>query len=507
MKLDKQTSKRILLLVAISLGMVWLMLRLELLPSFISSFFNFFSPVWIGIAIAFIVNMPMRFFERKLFGKPWKKRDNIRLKIKRPVSLIIAFLVILGVLTGIVFLVVPDLTNTIVSFTQQLPGTIRDLQAWVEEQTISNPTLHDFLAGSNITINDLIQRFINWLNNTMSDIASQAFSWITSVVSSFMNFFFGLVFALYFLGQKEKLVSQVKKLAYAALPERFVDRLLQLGKLVNTVFSRFIGGQGLEALILGSLVFIGMQIFRFPYPLTISVLVIIGALIPVFGAFIAGLLGAILISVESPIQAIWFIIMLVIIQQIEGNFIYPRVVGKSVGLPSVWVLFAVTFGSKLFGFMGLLLGVPGMSVLYVLLRAWSSAKVKDKDIDPDKLSFAGEADDETPAPAETPPGEPLAESQAEADQVFQEDEPQRRRPEDRVDPNAYEYEEADENADTYENENTYENADTYEEEPTTSNPKIRRFKVNFDLDKVEQELNEEEEEARRIRESHQKRRD
>ncbi len=458
MKLDKQTSKRILLLVAISLGMVWLMLRIELLPSFIGRFFNFFSPLWIGIGIAYVINLPMRFLERKIFGKPWKQGDQLRLRIKRPVSLVFAFLIILGVLTGIVFLVLPDLTNTIVSFTQQLPGTIRDVQAWFEELTSSNPALHEFLAGSNITVNDLIQRFINWLNNTMSEIASQAFSWITGVISSFMNFFFGLVFALYFLVQKEKLGSQMKRLAYAGLPEGFVDRVLQLGKLVNSVFSRFIGGQGLEALILGALVFVGMQIFRFPYPLTISVLVIIGALIPVFGAFVAGILGAVLISVESPIQALWFIIMLIIIQQIEGNFIYPRVVGKSVGLPSVWVLFAVTFGSKLFGFMGLVFGVPGLSVIYVLLRAWSGSKVKAKAVDPHKLAYSYDE-------------EAFASS-------FEEE---------------------------VETEIEEEEEEDIEEEPPEQ-PRVRKFTANFDLDRVERELDEETEEARRIRQGQKKRR-
>ncbi len=472
MTLDTKTSKRVLVLVAISLGMVWVMLRLELLPQFVGRFFSFFGPLWVGVFIAFVVNLPMRFLERTVFGGPWAKGEGLRLKIKRPLSMLLAFLIIAGGLTAVVFMVLPDITNTIISFTQQLPQTIREVQLRLESLSDSNSPLMDFLQGSNLSINDLVQRFINWLNNTMSVIASSAFGWITGLINGFLNMFLGFVFAIYFLLQKERIGRQVKQVAYAVLPVSFVDKVAKLGQLVNTVFSRFISGQGLEACILGTLVFLGMQIFRFPYPLTISVLVILGALIPIFGAFVAGMLGASLILVRSPAQALWFIVMLIVIQGIEGNFIYPRVVGKTVGLPSIWVLFAVTFGSKLFGFLGLLLGVPAFSVIYILMRSWSSYRVEEKAVNPLKLRFqtyTANADldykDLEQAEEEKTPW--ILNDEADLGGLL-----------------------GDEKA---------EPEVTPEPQPQPS-PKVRKFTAHFDLAKVERELADEAEEARRIRE-------
>lgn len=410
MELNKNTRKWILVLVAISLGMVWVMQRLEFIPHFLGLVISFLSPLLIGVMIAFIVNMPMRWLETKVFGRIFKKSPKLR-KLSRPLSMIIAFLLVIGVVGAIIFMLVPDLVRTLISFAQQLPTAFNNLQNWIDELGTSDSELSLFLNNSNLSLQSLIMRVSNWINNTVTEIFSSAFSWITGLVNGFVNFFLGVVFAIYFLMQKERLGRQIKQVAYAALPESLVDRALQLGKLVNTVFSRFLGGQGLEALILGSLVFIFMHIFSFPYPLTISVLVAIGALIPVFGATIGGVFGALLIVVDNPIQALWFMIMLISIQQVEGNFIYPRVVGKSVGLPSVWVLLAVTFGLKLFGFFGLLIGVPLFSVFYILIRSWSWRRVKEKEIGSEKLRYntASHDPEALVKPLRRPEHEPSAE--------------------------------------------------------------------------------------------------
>lgn len=387
MELNKNTRKWILILVAITLGMIWVMQRLALIPQFISGLVAFFSPLLIGVMIAFVVNLPMRWLERCVFSKIFKGKSKKGRNPSRLLSMLASFLLVLGVISAVIFMLVPDLIRTLVTFAQQLQPAFRNFQTWLDKVGTSDSPFSSFLKSSNLSINDLIMRVTNWINNTVTEILSSAFGWLTNLLNGFLNFFIGFVLSIYFLMQKERLGRQIKQMAYAALPELFVDRVLQLGKLINTVFSRFLGGQGLEAVILGTLVFIFMNIFRFPYPLTISVLVAVGALIPVFGATIAGVLGAMLILVDSPIQALWFMIMLVSIQQVEGNFIYPRVVGKSVGLPSIWVLIAVTFGSKLFGFFGLLLGVPMFSVIYILMRAWSLRRVEEKNIPQEKLEF------------------------------------------------------------------------------------------------------------------------
>jgi predicted PurR-regulated permease PerM len=411
MKLTSETKKGILSLVAITLAMVWVMQRLDFIPRFLSSFFSFFSPLFIGAFIAFVVNLPMRSLENLLFSKKWKRGDKIRQKIRRPISMILAFLIFFGIIGSIIFLVLPDLVNTIISFGNKLPGTIKDFQDWVAKLDTNDSDFVKWLQTSSFSVNNLIQRGINWLNQATTDMASSAFVWLSSVLNRFFNTFLGLVFAIYFLLRKESIGRNMRELNYAAFPERIVDRLVQFFSLVNRVFSRFIGGSVLEALILGTLNFIGMKIFGFPYALTISVMIAVGQLIPIFGALIFGAFGTLFIFVESPIQGLAYILMLIIIQQLEGNFVYPRVVGKSVGLPSLLVFFAVTFGSKAFGFVGLLLAVPAFSVFYVLIRSWSSDRVRKKGIDENKILYGMEEADadqvmgisrEEPAPSKGP---------------------------------------------------------------------------------------------------------
>lgn len=390
MKLTSETKKGILSLVAITLAMVWLMQRLDFIPRFLSSFFSFFSPLFIGAFIAFVVNLPMRGLEKLLFSRTWKKGDTIRQKIRRPISMILAFLIFFGIIGSIIFLVLPDLVNTIISFGNKLPGTIKDFQDWVAKIDTNDSDFVKWLQTSSFSVNNLIQRGINWLNEATTNIASSAFVWLSSVLNRFFNTFLGLVFAIYFLLRKESIGRNMREFNYAAFPEYIVDRIVQFFSLVNRVFSRFIGGSVLEALILGTLNFIGMKIFSFPYALTISVMIAVGQLIPVFGALMFGAFGTLFIFVESPIQGLAYLLMLIIIQQLEGNFVYPRVVGKSVGLPSLLVFFAVTFGSKAFGFLGLLLAVPAFSVFYVLVKSWSSDRVRKKGVDENKILFGME---------------------------------------------------------------------------------------------------------------------
>ncbi len=467
MKLTSETKKGILSLVAITLAMVWVMQRLDFIPRFLSSFISFFSPLFIGAFIAFVVNLPMRSLENLLFSKKWKRGDKIRQKIRRPISMILAFLIFFGIIGSIIFLVLPDLVNTIISFGNKLPGTIKDFQDWVAKLDTNDSDFVKWLQTSSFSVNNLIQRGINWLNQATTDMASSAFVWLSSVLSRFFNTFLGLVFAIYFLLRKESIGRNMRELNYAAFPERIVDRLVQFFSLVNRVFSRFIGGSVLEALILGTLNFIGMKIFGFPYALTISVMIAVGQLIPIFGALIFGAFGTLFIFVESPIQGIAYLLMLLIIQQLEGNFIYPRVVGKSVGLPSLLVFFAVTFGSKAFGFVGLLLAVPAFSVFYVLIRSWSSDRVRKKGIDENKILYGMEEAD-----ADQVMGISREEPATSKGQAAREDDRQEKTP----------------------STDEEKNGSTKEEEK-----KPPKAILPFDLDKLERELDMQEQEADQIK--------
>lgn len=467
MKLTSETKKGILSLVAITLAMVWVMQRLDFIPRFLSSFFSFFSPLFIGAFIAFVVNLPMRSLENLLFSKKWKRGDKIRQKIRRPICMILAFLIFFGIIGSIIFLVLPDLVNTIISFGNKLPGTIKDFQDWVAKLDTNDSDFVKWLQTSSFSVNNLIQRGINWLNQATTDMASSAFVWLSSVLNRFFNTFLGLVFAIYFLLRKESIGRNMRELNYAAFPERIVDRLVQFFSLVNRVFSRFIGGSVLEALILGTLNFIGMNIFGFPYALTISVMIAVGQLIPIFGALIFGAFGTLFIFVESPLQGLAYLLMLLIIQQLEGNFIYPRVVGKSVGLPSLLVFFAVTFGSKAFGFVGLLLAVPAFSVFYVLIRSWSSDRVRKKGIDENKILYGMEEAD-----ADQVMGISREEPATSKGQAAREDDRQEKTP----------------------STDEEKNGSTKEEEK-----KPPKAILPFDLDKLERELDMQEQEADQIK--------
>jgi predicted PurR-regulated permease PerM len=204
--------------------------------------------------------------------------------------------------------------------------------------------------------------------NSVADIIQSTFSTAFSIFGGMIDFFLGFIFSIYILAEKEKLGSQIRKLMYAYLPEKVVSKILSVCSLSERTFSRFLSGQCLEAFILGSMFFIVMVIFQFPYALLISVLIGFTALIPIFGAFIGCVIGAFLILMVNPLTALLFILMFVILQQIEGNFIYPRVVGGSIGLPSMWVLVAVTVGGSTMGIAGMLIFIPMFSVLYTLLR-------------------------------------------------------------------------------------------------------------------------------------------
>jgi predicted PurR-regulated permease PerM len=242
------------------------------------------------------------------------------------------------------------------------------------------PILKDYFNIDNVNWQGFFRNVYELILKSGSNMLQSTFSVASSIFGGMIDFFLGFVFSVYILAQKEKLGSQLRKLLYAFLPEKAADKTLSIGSLAETTFSRFLSGQCLEAVILGLLFFIAMSIFRFPYALMISVLIGFTALIPIFGALIGCVIGAFLILIMNPVTALWFILMFIIIQQIEGNFIYPHVVGGSVGLPSMWVLVAVTIGGSSFGVAGMLIFIPMTSVIYTLLREATNHRLRQRSI-------------------------------------------------------------------------------------------------------------------------------
>lgn len=368
MELNKKNIKRILLLVACSIILYWALNNLTTLGKLLGSFFSLFSPLLIGAGIAYVMNLLLKAIER-LWDMALKKAPELwRVKLKRPICLTATILLFLGIIFAIFFILIPRLEEAGSTLIANVPGYITQIQNWWG-------SLVDFAAGHGVTLPELSMnvedatKFISKiLSSDSSNVVNTTIDITTSILGALVNILLALVFSVYMLAQKETLISQSRRLLLAALPRKAGQRTMHILKLTNNAFSSFVTGQVTEAFILGSLCCIGMLILRLPYALPVSVIISFTSLIPIFGAWIGAATGAFLIVFVSPIKALTFLIFLLILQQVEGNLIYPKVVGKSVGLPGLWVLAAVTIGGGIFGMLGMLLGVPICSVIYALVQ-------------------------------------------------------------------------------------------------------------------------------------------
>ena len=349
--------------------MWWLVNHFNLLLTLLDTVLGILSPILIGLILAFVLNLllvPLERLWNKLFLKK-NSRPVVR-KLRRPICLLLSFLIVLGVIFAVCFVVIPrlgstvvEMVNTVTAYVKTLDVRYDDLRAALEQYSITLPEIDLGKSDLLTKITDLVAKGGSALLNTTIGVT-------TSVLSAVVNLLMGVVFSVYILAQKETLGRQIKRVLYALFPEKRVTPFLAFLGRVSRTFSQFVTGQTIEAVILGTLVFLGMLILRLPYALVIAVLVGVTALFPILGSWIGAIVGALLILPVSFMQAIWFVVFLIVLQQIEGNLIYPHVVGKSVGLPGIWVFFAVIVGSGLGGVAGMLLGVPVCAVIYDEVR-------------------------------------------------------------------------------------------------------------------------------------------
>ena len=368
MNLDRDNLKKIRGLILFTIFVLVALWNYELVFNGIKFVWGVISPFVLGGVIAFIVNIPMRFFEEKLFDKAKVKKKKWAEKLARPLSLIFALLLIIGIIATVVLIVIPELGNTLLNLGKTIQDFIPKAQEWAIQTFKDNQEIAKWIADIDFKWNEILSQGLDFLKNGASSVLGSTFEAAMSIISGVASFFISLVFSCYVLVQKEKLGEQVTKLMRAFMPEDWNNIFLALGSVVNKSFTNFFTGQCLEAVILGLMFLITMAIFRLPYALLISVLIAFTALIPIFGAFIGCGVGALLIFMVSPMKALIFIIMFLVLQQIEGNFIYPHVVGNSVGLPSIWVLVAVSVGGSLMGLAGMLIFIPITAVVYTMLR-------------------------------------------------------------------------------------------------------------------------------------------
>lgn len=366
MKLDKENMKKVILIVAVGVLLYWGLQNLGIIFGGIGTILKILKPFILGACIAFVLNVVVNLIENKWIKN--KKRNKLLERIKRPLSIFLSILILFAVIFFVIFLVIPGLIDTIDSLTTYIPGIATDVQDWIYDMFENYPQINDTIENLNIDWTKLDEETMKLLQSWAGTILSSSIGILIAIFSGLTNFVIGLIFAVYILLQKEKLGIQFKKLMKAYMPAQLAQKTLKICSVTNTAFTKFITGQVTEACILGVLCFIGMIIFRMPYALTISVLIGFTALIPIFGAFIGAGVGFLLIAVQNPMLAIGFVIYIIILQQIEGNIIYPKVVGNSVGLPGIWVLVAVTLGGALWGITGIAVSVPLASILYALLR-------------------------------------------------------------------------------------------------------------------------------------------
>ncbi|MBS5925969.1 MAG: AI-2E family transporter [Clostridium sp.] len=329
------------------------------------------KPFLIAICIAFVLNIPMKFYEEKVLDKVIKQP-----KKRRPFAIILTIITIIAIIVGLVLFIIPQLVESGSTLVKNIPDYVKTLEMFMAEH-FSKTEVFDELWNQVLSMGENIIKVVGQVTGSL---VSQVVDITVGVTSTIINFFMGTLIAIYILLSKEKLGIQAKKMLYAFFDRGKADKVMEVASISNNKFSKFITGQCIEAVILGGLCFIGMTIFSMPYALLVSTIIGVTALVPIFGALIGTIPAAFIIFMVEPMTAVWFIILIVVIQQIEGNLIYPMVVGNSIGLSAIWVLLAITVGGSTFGILGILIGIPLFGVLYTLLSTITNSKLKEKNI-------------------------------------------------------------------------------------------------------------------------------
>jgi len=370
MELSNKTKRFLIFLSAFTVALVLCVNHVIQIGGWMISLLTTLSPFIIGACLAFVLSVPMHLFDRILSTR--KKNGNPMLKtsVRRPVSLVLAILLLIMLISLFLIIVLPQiadtvssLANSIMSFVPVAQDWISQLRTWLEEY----PEISQFISPHIPDVGQIASTIISFIQKYAGILASSLVANVTSIYGSAMDIVVSFVFAIYILLQKSALSRQLKKLVYAFLPKSFCDRSVSIARMTHRTFFSYVTIQCTEALILGGLCLLGMLIFRFPHALVISTIMLFCALIPIYGAIFSCVIGAFLVLIAAPTKALWFVVFILVLQQLETNLIYPRVVSTSINLPSMWVLLAVTVGGGIFGIVGMLIAVPITSIAYTLL--------------------------------------------------------------------------------------------------------------------------------------------
>ena len=377
-----EKTKNYFLLITYAIVLSYVFLNLDTVWNVVVTIIDLIKPFIIGICIAFVLNIPMKFFEEKVVGKLTKEKS----KLKRPLSLIITIIVLVGLIIGLMTFVIPQLAESCSTLVKNVPEYVDSLEKFMNKNINSKELLSsDVIEEVYNKILSMGQNIIKIIGQVAGTIVSHALDITVGVTSTIINIVMAFIVSIYILLSKEKLSNQIKKILYAYMKKENVIKFLKVSKIANIKFTNFVRSQVIEACILGLLCFIGMKICSMPYALLISTIIGVTALVPIFGAFVGAILSAFIVLMVSPIKVILFAIIFVVIQQIEGNLIYPFVVGNSIGLSALWVLFAITVGGNAFGVVGMLIGVPLFGVLYTLISITTNKRLEKRNINIEEI--------------------------------------------------------------------------------------------------------------------------
>ena len=368
MELNSKTIKKILLVVFLSTLIVWAVFNMSVVFGVVGKLFSYISPIVSALCIAFILNVLLRVLETKVFFFFDKAKHEFVKKIKRPLCLVLTYLLAIGIIALLVLVIIPDLIDTVIFVVKSLPSFLKDTREWVVGIAANFGIEDSKIPTINFDFNDTLNTLQNLLSDYSNTIVNGAANITSSVVGGIYDILFSLIISVYVLAQKERIGRFLKKVIDFFVPKKIAATVYHLSIHASDSFSRFIGGQLTESVILGVLCYIGMLVFRFPNAAIVSVLIAVSSLVPIVGAIVGVVIGALLIVITNPIKAVFFIIFVLILQQIEGNVIYPKVVGKAVGLPSIMVVSAVLIGGNIGGILGVLLSVPLSALLFTLLK-------------------------------------------------------------------------------------------------------------------------------------------
>ncbi len=385
MELSNETVRKIRGLIVFAALVIACLWKYDVVVGALAFVFHIAFPFILGGAIAFVLNVPMNFVQRHLFDENHIKGKTYMQKLARPVSMLAVVFGVLGIVAVVMFVLIPQLGTTFANLGASIQEFIPEVQRWAEEIFHNNRDVMEWVNSLEFDWNKIMEAGMDFFKNGAGSVLDSTITAAKSIVSGITTFFIAFVFAIYILLQKEKLGLQAKKVLFAFVRRGRAEAALEVLSLTYNTFSSFLTGQCVEAIILGSMFVVAMTVLRLPYALLIGIVIAFTALIPIFGAFVGCAVGVFMIFIEDPFKALIFVVLFLVLQQVEGNLIYPHVVGNSVGLPSIWVLAAVSVGGSLMGVVGMLIFIPVVSVAYALFREIVYLKLKQRKITPEEV--------------------------------------------------------------------------------------------------------------------------